>query len=170
MVVVAIMGILATLAVVGYQRYIRSAKTGEAVQILGMIKSGQEAFKAETFRYLDVSDSSLSNLYPQGDREIGTDKYAWEGGLPDFARTNFQTLGVSSSAPVYYGYSCIAGSATDSMPEKLGVDDFDAPSWPAPGGPWYVAVAVADLNGDGVQSAYATSSLTAEIVSLREGD
>src|SRR5688572_16830197 len=54
-VVVAMVGILASLAGVGYSRYIRSAKTAEATQMLGSIKSAQEAFKSETFRYLNVS-------------------------------------------------------------------------------------------------------------------
>src|SRR6187455_3315193 len=87
-VVVAMVGILASLASVGYSRYIRSAKTAEATQMLGSIKSAQEAFKSETFRYLNVSQD-LVTPFPQGDRDVGKDKYAWEGGLPDSARANF---------------------------------------------------------------------------------
>lgn len=167
MIVVAMVGVLAALATVGYKRYISSAKTGEATQMLGTIKAAQEAFKAETFRYLDVSED-LETFYPQGDRDIGTDKYAWEGGKPDSARDNFQTLGVNSSGPVLFGYACMAGSATDSLPElPLG---FDAPGWPSPGGPWYVAVAKGDLDGDGNFSGFMTSSLHGEIISIHHGE
>ena len=168
MIVVAMVSVLATLASVGYSRYIRSAKTAEATQMLGTIKSAQEAFKSETFRYLKVS-KDLTTPYPQGaDADVGKLKYAWEGGEPGSAGENFQALGVTSTAPVQYGYASVAGSASEDLP-TLPLD-FVTPTWPDPGGPWYVAVAWADLNGDGVKGGYVTSSLTAEIVSLREGE
>lgn len=166
-IVVAMVGILASLASVGYSRYIRSAKTAEATQMLGSIKSAQEAFKSETFKYLNVS-KDLTTPYPQGDRDVGKDKYAWAGGLPDSARANFESLGVTSSGPVQYGYACVAGSAADQMPELP--LDFETPDWPDPGGPWYVAVAWADFDVDGVEGGYATSSLAAQIVSVNEGE
>lgn len=166
-IVVAMVGVLAALGTVGYKRYISSAKTGEATQMLGTIKAAQEAFKAETFRYLDVS-SDLETFYPQGDREIGTDKYAWEGGEPDSAGTNFQTLGVNSTGPVFFGYACVAGRANAPLP-TLPLD-FETPTWPAPGGPWYVAVAKGNVDGDEVFSGFFTSSLHAEIISIRAGE
>ena len=167
-VVVAMVGILASLASVGYSRYIRSAKTAEATQMLGSIKSAQEAFKSETFRYLNVSQD-LVTPFPQGSDPVGTSKYAWEGGKPSSVGINFASLGVSSSAPVQYGYACVAGSASTNMPDLP--LDFETPDWPAaPGGPWYVAVAWADLDGDGNAGGYATTSLTAPIVSTHEGE
>ena len=167
-IVVAMVGILAALASVGYSRYIRSAKTAEATQMLGAIKSGQEAFKSETFKYLNVSQD-LETPFPQGtDGTVGTEKYAWEGGKPASAGTNFASLGVTSTAPVQYGYASVAGIASDEMP-TLPLD-FETPTWPDPGGPWYVAVAWADLDGDELAGGYATSSLTAQIVSTHEGE
>lgn len=167
-IVVAMVGVLAALATVGYRRYISSAKTGEATQMLGTIKASQEAFKAETFRYLDVSKGNLENYYPQGRPPSGSVKYAWEGGDPVFAGTNFKTLGVSSTGPVLYGYSCVAGAASDDMPVlPLGFDD---PEWPDPGGPWYVAVAAGNLDGDEVYSGFMTSSLHAQIISINADD
>lgn len=166
-IVVAMVGVLAALATVGYRRYISSAKTGEATQMLGNIKAAQEAFKAETFRYLDVSPD-LETFYPQDDREIGTDKYAWEGGKPSSVGTNFQTLGVNSTGPVLFGYACVAGGASAGLPSlPLG---FTTPVWPDPGGPWYVAVAKGNVDGDEVVSGFFTSSLHAEIISIHEGD
>jgi type IV pilus assembly protein PilA len=167
MIVVAMVGVLAALATVGYKRYISSAKTGEATQMLGTIKASQEAFKAETFRYLAVSED-LETFYPQGDRDIGTDKYAWEGGLPASARTNFQTLGVNSTGPVLFGYACVAGGASEPLPDLP--LDFETPTWPAPGGPWYVAVAKGNVDGDEIFSGFVTSSLHGEIISIHEGE
>lgn len=163
-IVVAMVGVLATLATVGYRRYISSAKTGEATQMLGAIKASQEAFKAETFRYLNVSDD-LETYYPQNAMPDGSVKYAWEGGKPESAGTNFRTLGVSSTGPVLYGYACVAGSGSTSMP-ALPLE-FETPSWPnPPGSPWYVAVAAGNLDGDEVYSGFMTSSLHAQIISI----
>ena len=166
-IVVAMVGVLAALATVGYRRYIASAKTGEATQMLGTIKASQEAFKAETFRYLNVTED-LETYYPQDDRAIGTAKYAWEGGVPESARQNFQALGVNSSGPVYFGYACVAGSSSEALP-NLPLD-FETPTWPTPGGPWYIAVAKGNLDGDETYSGFVTTSLSAEIVSIHEGD
>jgi type IV pilus assembly protein PilA len=169
-IVVAMVGVLAALATVGYRRYISSAKTGEATQMLGTIKASQEAFKAETFRYLDVSNGDLETYYPQGGGadELGSAKYAWEGGKPSSAGTNFQTLGVNSTGPVSFGYACIAGSASDALPDLP--LEFATPTWPDPGGPWYIAVAAGNLDGDEIFSGFVTSSLKAEIVSIHEGE
>lgn len=168
-IVVAMVGILATLATVGYRRYLSSAKTGEATALIGSIKSAQEAFKSETFRYLDVSQGDLEVPYPQGAASgIGEHKYAWAEGTPVYARKNFKTLGVASTAPVLYGYSSVAGLASDSIPDLP--SDFDTPDWSAPGGPWYLVVAMGDLDGDGTLSGYAASSMTAQIAALRPGE
>lgn len=167
-IVVAMVGVLATLATVGYKRYLSSAKTGEATSMIGTIKSAQEAFKSETFRYLDASPD-IGTPYPQGDlAQVGTSKYAWEDGAPSSVRRNMKTLGVSSSAPVYYGYATVAGSASEQLPDLP--LDFETPDWPDPGGPWYLAVAMADLDGDGTYSGYASSSFTAQIAALRPGE
>ena len=167
-IVVAMVSILATLATVGYRRYILSAKTGEATQMIGSIKSAQEAFKSETFRYLDVSPA-LDTPYPQGDlAEVGTKKFSWEDGDPASSRKNLKTLGVSSTDPVYYGYASVAGSASQQLPDLP--LDFAQPDWSDPGGPWYLVVAMADLDGDGTYGAYASSSFTAQIASLRQGE
>jgi len=168
-IVVAMVGILATLATVGYRRYLSSAKTGEATALIGSIKSAQEAFKSETFRYLDVSNGELDVPYPQGAlSDVGASKYSWEEGLPVPARKNFKTLGVSSTAPVLYGYATVAGAASDALPDLP--LDFDTPEWSPPGGPWYLVVAMGDLDGDGKYSGYASSSMSAQIAALNPGE
>jgi type IV pilus assembly protein PilA len=169
-IVVAMVGILATLATVGYRRYLSSAKTGEATAMIGSIKSAQEAFKSETFRYLDVSLGDLDVPYPQGALSgVGGSKYAWAEGQPVTARKNFKTLGVSSTAPVLYGYSTVAGLASGALP-NLPAPFEETPDWSDPGGPWYLVVAVGDLDGDGSFGAYAASSMTAQIAAVHPGE
>ena len=56
MVVVVIVGILATVASVSVKKYVASSKTTEAIHMIGAIKAAQESFKDETFAYLPVSN------------------------------------------------------------------------------------------------------------------
>ena len=171
MAVVVVVGILAAVAVTGFRKYVASSKTSEAVQMLGAIKSAQEAFRAETFRYMDVS-GNLTNLYPQGSlSNLGSTKYSWDReGDDDATEKNFRTLGVTSPNPVMYGYTTVAGPASQTMPALVPDVGSEAPNWPAPGGPWYVAEAVGDIDGDGTYSVYATSNLTAAIASFRDSE
>lgn len=54
MVVVAILGVLGTLAVNVYQRYIKKSKTMEALTLLAHIRARQEAYQAEHYRYAHI--------------------------------------------------------------------------------------------------------------------
>src|SRR5689334_5865953 len=81
MVVVVLVGVLATLAVYGVRKYILAAKSSEAVSMMSSIKAAEEAFKDETFVYLDVSGSFQdSKLYPTTS-PTGKRKVQW-GGVP----------------------------------------------------------------------------------------
>lgn len=166
MVVVAIIGILATLAVYGTSRYIASSKTGEAVQMLGAIKAAQEAYKDETFTYLNVS-GSLSTYYPTNPH-AGQVKVQWGGG-PDELSQKWGALGVNPSGPVLFAYACVAGGA-DAIPTAPG-SDITVSNWPtaAAGTPWYVAKAHADLDEGGNETVYVAPSFTTQIFSANEG-
>lgn len=161
MIVVVIVGILATLAVIGVRKYILSAKSNEAIHMIGAIKAAQESYKSETFRYLDVS-ASLTTFYP---RDPGQFKSAWNNpGHSDYAAWN--TLGVESAGPVQFGYATKAG--VGGTPPQPGTTA-NIP-YPASGEPWYVVRASSDLNGNGVLSIYTSSSFTSEIYFEGEGE
>ena len=65
MITVAIIGILAMLAVIGYRRWIRTSYLTEAQGMVGNIRSAEEAFVAENSGYLDVSGSiGTGTTYP----------------------------------------------------------------------------------------------------------
>lgn len=166
MIVVVIMSVLATLAVYGTSRYIASSKTSEAVQMIGSIKAGEEAYKDETFGYLKVTDS-LSSYYPQSPN-YGQYKVQW-GGAPTEVAAKWATLGVNPSGPVLFGYACVAGAATDTMPAP---GDITIGNWPsaAPGAPWYVVKAIADLDAGGVKTVYVGASFTTQIFSANAGE
>jgi prepilin-type N-terminal cleavage/methylation domain-containing protein len=171
--VVAVVSILVTLAVVSVRKYIYASKTGEAVMMLGSIKAAQESFREETERYLDVSNGDLENAHPIPLNElVNQRKVQWDGHTTSWAQ-NFYALQVGSDGPVQSTYSCIAGAAAANPPNTLaGTPSIAAPAWPnsPPGEVWYVAEAIGDLDGDGVQGAFATSSFSAEIWVERDSE
>lgn len=171
MVVVAIIGILATLGVYGVRKYIQSSKASEAIQMIGSIKAAQESYKAETFAYLDVSGahalSGTSGFHPT---ESPSNKaYSWGGVSTDQAKA-FRTLGVQADAPVRFTYGCAAGDGSNAVAGHG--TSLTVANWPTESGgvPWYVVQAVGDLDGDGNQSVYASGSFTGQIIIDKEGE
>lgn len=165
MAVVIIVGILATLATVGVRRYIFAAKSSEAIHMIGSIKAAEEAFKDETFIYLNVS-TNLKTYYPT-QTPNGKEKVQWGGSGNDSA--NWIQLGVSAGAPVQYGYACVAGKAGDAVPDP----DFKTnpySSITATTEPFYVVKAVGDMDNDGLQAKFTSSSFSTEIFSENESE
>lgn len=164
MVVVVIVGILATLAVIGVRKYILASKSNEAIHMIGSIKSAQEAYKSETFQYLNVSTSGLTSYYPQSPAQI---KSNWNNpSHTDFARWN--TLGVEASGPVQFGYATTAGVGGSPTDPGL-TSGFKYPDV-GNGEPWYVVRASSDFDGDSTLSVYLSSSQTSEIYFEGEGE
>ncbi len=166
MTVVVIIGILATLATYGVRKYINSAKTAEAAQMIGAIKAGQEAYFDETFRYLDISGGNLdTNRYP-----VDNDwdkKVQWGGGVTA-VRNGFASLGVSSAGAVRYRYSTAAGAPGTNPTFGTGVTATDYNFPPGGGSPtvqWYVVKAIGDIDGDGTYAVYLGSNYSNEIYS-----
>jgi type IV pilus assembly protein PilA len=169
MITVAIMGILAGLAVYGVGKYIRSSKSGEAVAMIASIKSAQEAYKAETFLYLDVSGNNElveSSFYPTGDPDDRL--HGWGDVSTDVGKA-WQSLGVNPGGPVRFAYGCAAGTAAKAVPAHgttLTLSD-----WPTTSGsPWYVVRAVGDLDNDDTKSRFVSASFTGHIIIDKEGE
>lgn len=166
MIVVAIMSVLAALAVYGVRRYIESAKSHEATNMIKDIKEGQESYRRETHRYLPVS-TSLTDYYPE--RPPWAAKIQW-GGAGDSLQ-NWKTLNVQPDGPVYFSYASTAGTAaTDPTNPWTDVVPSKAQTWPATTDDWYVVKAVADLDDNGKKSAFVGSSFTSEIWHENEGE
>lgn len=165
MIVVAVVGVLATLAVYGVGKYIRSSKTGEAIQMIGAIKAAQESYKSETFTYLNVS-SSLADYYPAAPDARA---HLW-GDISTNAGKGFRTLGVSADAPVRFGYASTAGSA--STPPSGHGTSLTITGWPtaAMNRPWYVVRAASDLDGDGTLGYFVSASFLGQIAVDKEGE
>ncbi len=177
MAVVFIVGVLAVIATYGVRRYIQSTKSTEAVHMIGAIKAAQEAWRDETFQYLDASVSSFDSIYPQGEvGKVGKKKYSWQQ-TGDGVAANWRLLNVTSGQAVQYGYSCVAGTgasadaawnavtATNLLLETVSLDDLTKPTEP-----WYVVRAIGDLDEDGEYSTFVSMSFTSQIFSEREDE
>ncbi len=164
--VVVIVGILATLATIGVRKYIFAAKSSEAVHMIGAIKSAEESYKDETFIYLNVS-TNLDSYYPT-QTPTGKTKVQWGGSTGD-QPARWQQLGVNAGAPVQYGYACVAGKAGAALPDP-GLAKNPYSGITATTDPWYVVKAVGDMNDDGVQAKFTSSSFSTEIFSENESE
>lgn len=152
--VISMIGILATLGVVTYRRYATSAASTEATTIIQSIRASEEAYHAETMRYLGCSGcgaagcapgaGSLTAYYPQLTGVPDTKKWAWsQPAHPDFAC--WRLLNVTTDAGVRFGYSVVAGNAGAVPPATSLVSP---PAWGPTPEPWYVIQAAADRDGN----------------------
>lgn len=163
MAVVVIMGILAALAVVGYRKYVDSAKTNEAREVIASIKAGQESYFDETMRYLNIS-TTIDTYYPST-APTGLLKTNWVGTGATYEA--FGRLGVNVTAPVYFGYATTASPGPGTPDAGADVTGW-APS--ATTQPYYVVKAVCDVNPGGKKTIFVGSSVQSDIYALNVGD
>jgi len=156
MVVVIIMGVLATLAAYGVRKYLLEGKKAEAVAMLTQIRAAEEAYRDETFEYAGLED--FDAWHPTSDP--GGKKYGWDSATTNVRSQVFDRLGVLPNGPVEYAYAVVAGPAgTDppglpiTLPEALQEST----------GPFYIAMAKADLDNDGIYTYAICQSTTAAI-------
>ncbi len=153
MIVVAIVGILASIAVPGYQNYTMRAKAVEAVNTLAAINAAQHAYieNSETETYCNASGTAASwnpNATPGGQPQPWDDTdAAWK------------QLGFRAPPVVLFSYQTVAGSSVQ-LPTALGfTTDRGYPS----GIPWFISSAIADMDGDGIQVTYESYSATTKM-------
>ncbi len=97
MIVVAIIGILAAIAIPSFINYQLRSKTAEAKTMFGAIKAGQQAFKSEKNIYILCLSSPGAN----GTAGILKRPWADNGG--------FSTIGFEPAGDVRYNYSIAVG-------------------------------------------------------------
>ena len=102
MIVVAIIGILAAIAIPNFLSYQKKAKTSEAKVNLGAIRTSEESYKAENDAYLNCA--------------------AYPGAAPTSAKQSwvvadsggFNTIGFAPSGNVYYQYAVDTAAASQA--------------------------------------------------------
>jgi type IV pilus assembly protein PilA len=151
MIVVAILGILAAVAIPSYMSYLQRSRTAEAVTFLAEIRQRQEAYRAEFGQYCSVSAAPGSTIdsgaWNPSTLPTGGDKIGWTGG------GNWSQLGANPDGPVRFQYRTTAGppGTTPGVPGFTGTDF------------WFVAQAQADLDGDGTRVLMEVYSPTAQM-------
>jgi prepilin-type N-terminal cleavage/methylation domain-containing protein len=164
MVVVVLVGVLATLATYGVMRYVRSSKASEAYAMVIDIKAAEEAVRDETFQYVGLSE--FNSWHPSD--PPGNFKKSWQ--VNNGAASGiFQRLGVISNGPVYYTYSVVAGPAGQAYPQLPSSNQLGLTGNAS--APFYIVAAKGDLNGDGQIFSYVIGhSLGSDLYSEREGE
>lgn len=161
LIVVAMIGVMAALAIVGYRKYLNSAGSAEAKAVIQSVRGAQESYKAETLQYLNVS-SSMTSWYPA---TPDAKKRHWVNSKgPNYA--NWQTLNVTTDGPVRFGYAVMAGVAAAAPPAT---NITPAIVWPSPTTePWYVVQAAGDRDANKRLAIFVSSSFSGEIFSQNE--
>ena len=158
MIVVAIVGILAALAIYGVRKYMANAKTAEAKNSLGQLaKDASNAFNREKMASAIITPGestavantlcdSVTDKVPKDPLNIAGKKYQskqseWDG---DSQLKGWQCLKFSMAEPQYYQYGYTASGTTGADNET------------------FSATAQGNLDGD---STLSTFTLTGKIVS-----
>lgn len=170
MVVVAIAGSLAVLAVSLMNSHLQSSRAVEGLTMVQSIRAAEERYRSEHGMYLDVSVEG--GYYPSNPAgEPGSPKRSFflsagDDSHPDNAR--WLELLPTAPGPVRLGYRVNAGLPGEAMTEPV----FTVPglTWPTPKEPWYVIQAISDLDGDGVPGTFVASSLNGEVFRQNEGE
>jgi type IV pilus assembly protein PilA len=158
MVVVAILGVLATVAIVSFRKYTLRAHVSEAYGLLGMIRMRQESYRSEFSQYCDVSspshtgaDGSIGSSWPTS--PPGRTPVDWYASLP----VEWTQLGIRPSGLVYYRYDTVAGNP-GITPSILG-SNLNYGAGGSNQDAWWAAHAYGDLDGDGLKSTFEATSL-----------
>lgn len=168
LVVVAMVGILAALGIVGYRKYIASAGTSEALAMIQLIRHAETERKLDTMEYKGCSGcgaagcplgtGSLTAYYPMS--TPSSKKYTWEqAGHADYEC--WRLLNVRADGAVRFGYAVVAGNAGDTVIQPSGFTKLGALQ--QPNEPWFVIQAAGDSDDDGVFALLVANSWSNEV-------
>jgi prepilin-type N-terminal cleavage/methylation domain-containing protein len=150
MLVVALVAVLATLAIFGYRKWVRGAHVAEGQDMVAAIRAAEERYYAENGAYLSVT-TGLGDGYTYPSPHPSNFATAWGGSCSTCVGSGYTGLGVTSSAPVFFGYSTIADS-TKTAQSLVGTKTTNGAtidlSQMGNGQPWYFVEADANISGD----------------------
>ncbi len=152
MIVVAIVGVLAAIAIPSYASYRQRSRTAEAITFLAEIRQRQESYRAEFGEYCSVSAASGSSIdtgaWAPSTLPVGGERVGWTASPGDW-----DALGAGPDGPSYFQYRTTAGPpGTES-----GVPGFPTNEY------WFVAQAQGDLDADGTRVVFEVYSVTSRM-------
>ncbi len=170
--VVVIVGILATIGIVLVSQHFRESKSVEARSIITAIRAAQEARRAETGSYLNVSRSG--KWYPATPN--GKQKRSFVTAHDDSAW--WTQLSVSRTDGTMFGFKTWAGppgpvpnNSSDFKTDGYGLSATEQTfTFPSSSDDWYIIEAAGDVDGDGVLSIFLATSFNGELYTERDGE
>ena len=186
MIVVAIIGILAAVAIPGFMTYIKNSKTSEAKTNLDAIKKGAVSY-FEVEHYAKDGMSAFTKTYPVADTVTGIGGEAGAGTIGkkfkptdyDFKVAPWNMLNFSISSPFYYYYNYAATgvkadetTATQSRFQASASASLNDPCdsiFVLNGYSDGAASAVIDLNGADVSACNEATAPTSDPVVVKSG-
>jgi type IV pilus assembly protein PilA len=159
MIVVVIIGVLASLAIVGYRKLIVSSHITEATNMVQNIRVAQEGYHSETQQYANISPSVVTGPFYPGGTPTGCASgpcsravTAW--GAPCagqcVAGMDWSMLPLHVDGPVMFGYATTAGPANTTPKDPSVTVSGQAVTFPSPSPTdWFVISATCDLDNSG---------------------
>jgi prepilin-type N-terminal cleavage/methylation domain-containing protein len=170
MVVLLIMGVLATIGFAAVRRHVRAAWGAEALGMVQSIRAAQERWRSEHMMYLNVSSPGAS-WYPVDPTATGNENtrspFFFPPGEGHIDNDEWLALRPTVSGPVRFGYMVNAGVANAPMTVPVAGPSV---TWPTPQDNWYVIQALGDTDWNGVTSYYRGSSLSGEVFVENAGE
>ena len=181
LIVVAILGILASLATVGFRRYIGRARSTEAVAVLSEMASKEQLYFMEFGAYLPLRadgsvalpspDESSTAFYPMdpSNTTFESSRTATSISNPAAWPASWRAVGLRPrDSQLYCTYLLNAGSGGQAIPagNSYGVAMMGAAGATAP--PWFYALGACNLTGvSGFPSNVSVFALTSNSPTLR---
>jgi type II secretory pathway pseudopilin PulG len=159
MIVIAILGVLAAVAIAAYGAYIRRSRNAEATSLLADIRLKQEAYRGVFHQYASgIPDACESKWVPR----TTPDNEAASGYISgDDCRAAWRQLGITFPSSVYFVYDTQAGApnvgATGRYAAANSGSDF-----------WYGAAAIQDLDKNGECAGFVVVSGDMGITEIEE--
>lgn len=151
MIVVVIIGVLATLAIVGYRKLVTNSHVSEATNMVQNIRAAQEGYHSETMQYANISTSVVTGPFYPTNSPNARQVTAW-GAACTVCQPNmdWSMLPLHPDGPVLFGYATTAGPA-NSVPSDTVLNVNGAQmTVPNPSTvDWFEVGASCDLDGDG---------------------
>ena len=176
MIVVAIIGILAAIAIPSFLSYQLKAKTSEAKTSLAAIKTASLSFQAERSCFLSVQSSGWPGTVPPSGAQLPWPTEATIPtpgalcinpltGAPASAIGTFGDVGFTPSGNVRYNYYLAGNQSQTPAPGPM---TNTCPNWPTPLGAGaataptisFMAQAQSDLDGDGKKGGFMVSNIS----------
>ena len=169
MVVVAIIGILAAVAIPVYLNYVKKSKASEAFSMLQGIREKQEAYFAEFKRYTEDIDWTP---YPPGTAQAAgtcSTTHRWDLDPNDLNDAMWIQLGFHPDGPTYYTYRVETGFENGVL--QAGYPGTPGTVWPAAGlEPWYRAVAEGDVDCNNESARFWITSRNKSVIKCDEAN